>query len=194
MNAVVHENFPHSWTAQVLKSAPLIAPARQFVYPLHVAGEEDAMNRGAMLVDVKPAIGGQFLATCALGFRELSLPSGVFACPRADDLLAVAGGYAYLVDTLKPETCVHLQLRPVVSILAAPEDGLLLLAGFHNIVAIGVDGIAWQSERLSWEGVAMGEVVGGALHGTGWHMQSDKDVPFVLDLQTGKHSGGGFQL
>ena len=194
MNAVVHENFPHSWTAQVLKSAPLIAPARQFVYPLHVAGEEDAMNRGAMLVDVKPAIGGQFLATCALGFRELSLPSGVFACPRADDLLSVAGGYAYLVDTLKPETCAHLQLRPVVSILAAPEDGLLLLAGFHNIVAIGVDGVAWQSERLSWEGVAMGEVVGGALHGTGWHMQSDKDVAFVLDLRTGKHSGGGFSL
>ena len=192
MNAVVHENFPHSWTAQVFKTAPLIAPARQFVYPLHVAGEEDAMNRGAMLVEVKPAAGGLFLATCALGFQEASLPSGVFACPRPDDLLAVAGGYAYLVDTLHPETCLHLPLRPVASILAAPEDGLLLLAGFHNIVAIGVNGIAWQSERVSWEGVAMGEVVGGALHGTGWNMQSDKDVPFVLDLRTGKHSGGGF--
>jgi len=55
-----------------------------------------------------------------------------------------------------------------------------------------VDGVAWQSERLSWEGVAMGEVVGGALHGTGWDMQSDKDVAFVMDLRTGKHSGGGF--
>jgi len=79
MNAVVHENFPHSWTAQVFKTAPLIAPARQFVYPLHVAGEEDAMNRGAMLVEVKPAAGGLFLATCALGFQEASLPSEVFA-------------------------------------------------------------------------------------------------------------------
>jgi hypothetical protein len=192
MSAVVHENFPHSWTAQVLKSAPLIAPVRQFVYPLHVAGEEDAMNRGAMLVEVKPAAGGLFLATCALGFREASLPSGVFACPRQDDLLAVAGGYAYLVDTLHPETCLPLKLRPVVSILAAAEDGLLLLAGFHDILAIGVNGVAWQSGRLSWEGVAMGEIVGGALHGTGWDMRSDKDMGFVLDLRTGKHSGGGF--
>jgi hypothetical protein len=192
MRATVHEYFSHSWTAQVLNTPPLIAPARQFVYPLPVPGEEDAMGRGAMLLEVKPAVGGMFLATCALGFREASLPSGVFACPRADDLLAVAGGYAYLVDTLEPAKCLHLPLRPVASILAAPEEGLLLLAGFHSMLAVGVDGVAWESERLSWEGVAMTEVVGGTLHGTGWHMQSDRDVPFVLDLRTGKHSGGGF--
>ena len=193
MTATVHVYFPHSWTAQILSTPPLIAPARQFVYPLPVPGEEDAMGRGAMLLDVKPAAGGTFLATCALGFREASLPSGVFACPRADDLLAVAGGYAYLVDTLEPAKCLHLPLRPVAKILAAPEDGLLLLAGFHDILAIGIDGVAWQSERLSWEGVAMTEVVGGALHGSGWNMQSDRDIPFVLYLRTGKHTGGGFQ-
>ena len=192
MKAAVHEFFPHSWSAKVLEAAPLIAPARQFVYPLYVPGEEDAMGRGAMLVEVKPAAGGLFLATCALGFREASLPSGVFACPRKDDLLAVAGGYAYLVDTLAPAASLHLPMRPVTAMLAAPEDRLLLLAGFHNVLAVGENGIAWESERLSWEGIAMTEVVGGALHGTGWNMQSDKDVPFVLDLRTGKHSGGGF--
>jgi len=193
MKTTGHEHFPHSWTAQILSVPPLIAPARQFVYPLAVPGEEDAMGRGAMLLNVKPAAGGTFLATCALGFREVSLPSGVFACPRADDLLAVAGGYAYLVDTLEPAKCLHLPLRPVASILTAPKDGLLLLAGFHDVLAIGVGGVAWQSERLSWEGIAMSEVVGGALHGSGWNMQSDRDVPFVLDLRTGRHTGGGFQ-
>jgi hypothetical protein len=192
MKTAVHEFFPHSWTAQILSAPPMIAPARQFVYPMYVPGEEDAMGRGAMLVEVKPASGGTFLATCALGFREASLPSGIFACPRKDDLLAIAGGYAYLVDTLAPAGCLHLPLRPVTAILAAPEERLLLLAGFHSVLAVGVDGVAWESERLSWEGVAMGEVVGGALHGTGWDMQSDRDVPFVLDLRTGKHSGGGF--
>jgi len=193
MTPRLHENFPHTWAAQILTAPPLIAPARQFVYPLYVPGEEDAMARGAMLLNVKPATGGTFLATCALGFREPSLPSGVYACPRPDDMLAVAGGYAYLVDTLHPETCVHLPLRPVATIFAAPEDGLLLLAGFHHVAAIGVEGLLWQSERLSWEGVTLAEVVGGALHGTGWNMQSDRDVPFVLDLRTGKHTGGGFQ-
>jgi hypothetical protein len=46
------------------------------------------MARGALLLDVKPVAGANFLATCALGFRDPALPSGVFACPRADDLLA----------------------------------------------------------------------------------------------------------
>jgi hypothetical protein len=193
MNATVHEDFPHSWSAKILSTPPMIAPARQFTYPMNVRGEEDALARGAMLVSVKPAAGGEFLATCALGFREASLPSGVWACPRAEDLLAVAGGYAYLVDTLEPSRCLHLPVKPVTAILAAAEDGLLLLAGFHNVIAVGVDGLVWESERVSWEGVAMVEVVGGALHGTGWDMAADKDVAFVMDLRTGRHSGGGFR-
>jgi hypothetical protein len=185
--------FPQTWSTQVLSGPPLIAPARQFVYPLRVPGEEDTLARGAMLLNVKPATGGQFLATCALGFRDPSLPTGVYACPRADDMLAVAGGYAYLVDTLRPENCLHVPLKPVTQIVAAPEDALLLLAGFHHIVAIGAAGIAWQSERLSWEGITLGGIAGGALHGTGWNMQSDRDIPFILDLRTGQHTGGGFQ-
>jgi hypothetical protein len=150
------------------------------------------MARGAMLVEVKPATGGVFLATCALGFREASLPSGVFACPRADDLLAVAGGYAYLVDTLRPERCVHVGLKPVTTIVAADDDALLLLAGFHNVVAIGAEGVRWESGRLSWEGVTVGEVKAGRLHGTGWDMRSDREVAFEIDLRTGAHTGGGF--
>ena len=188
----LHTGFPHTWTAQILTAPPLIAPARQFVYPLYVPGEEDAMARGAILLNIKPANGGAFLATCALGFREPSLPSGMYACPRPDDVLAVAGGYAYLVDTLHPDGCLHVPLKPVTQIMAAPEDDLLLLTGFHHILAIGSKGIAWQSERLSWEGIGLGQIIGGALHGTGWNMQTDRDVPFVLDLRTGKHTGGGF--
>ena len=192
MNAIVHEEFPHTWSAQVLTAPPMIAPARQFVYPLYVPGEEDAMARGALLLNVKPTSGGAFLATCALGFRDPSLPSGVFACPRGDDLLAVAGGYAYLVDTLQPERCLHLPLRPVTQILAAPVEGLLLLAGFHHVAAIGAAGLLWESKRLSWEGVQLGEVADGKLHGSGWNMRTDRDVPFAIDLRTGEHTGGGF--
>ena len=190
MTAQLHEPFPHNWRAQILTSPPLIAPARQFTYPLVVAGEEDTMARGAMYAVVAPETGGQFLATCALGFREPSLPSGVWSCPRGSDLLAVAGGYAYLVDTNDPSKCVHLPLKPVTRVVAAPQEGLLLLAGFQNVIAVGMDGLAWQSERVTWEGVTLGDVVGGALHGMGWDMMRDEEVPFVMDLRTGSFMGG----
>ena len=184
--------FAHSWRARVLTAPPMIAPARQFVYPQFVPGEEDAMNRGALLVEVRPATGGMFLATCALGFRDPSLPSGVWACPAENHLLAVAGGYAYLVDTLGPQSCIHLPLRPVTQIAVAVEHGLLLLAGFHEVAAVGRDGLLWTSARLSWEGVSMGAVRNGELHGTGWNMETDREVPFAIDLRTGRHTGGGF--
>jgi hypothetical protein len=184
--------FAQSWSARILAAPPLIAPARQFVYPLYVPGEEDAMARGALLLDVKPAAAPNFLATCALGFREPSLPTGVFACPRADDLLAVAGGYAYLIDAAEPTRCLHLPLRPVTAVLPAAQAGVLLLAGFHHVAAIDANGLRWHSARLSWEGVTMTEVRNGQLHGTGWNMHTDREVPFALDLETGKHTGGGY--
>ena len=185
-------SFAQTWTAEVLTAAPMISPARQFVYPLFVPGEEDAMQRGALQLMVRPATGGSFLATCALGFRGASLPTGVFACPAPDDMLAVAGGYAYLVDTTAPERCVHLPLRPVTQILPAAEAGVILLAGFHTVAAVGARGLLWETAKLSWEGVRMTEVRDGRLLGEGWDMQTDREVPFSVDLGSGQHTGGGF--
>jgi hypothetical protein len=194
-----HESFPQTWAARILSGPPLIAPARQYVYPQHIPGEEDAMNRGALLLDVKPATspnfpaaGGNFLATCALGFRDPSLPTGIFACPRPDDLLALAGGYAYLIDTLAPGHCLHLPLRPATQVLPAPSAGVILLAGFHNVLAIDANGLRWQSARLSWEGITLTHADADHLHGTGWNLHTDREVPFTVDLRTGAHQGGGF--
>ena len=185
-------SFPQTWAARILTAPPLIAPARQYVYPQHIPGEEDAMNRGALLLDVKPAASPNFLATCALGFREVSLPTGIFACPHPDHLLAVAGGYAYLINTQSPDHCLHLPLRPVAQILPAPTAGVILLAGFHTVLALDAAGIRWQSARLSWEGIALTHTDADHLHGTGWNLHTDREVPFTINLLTGAHTGGGF--
>jgi hypothetical protein len=185
--------FQASWFAEVLAMPPLIAPARQVVWPQQVPGEEDALARGALLVLAKPARGSQFLATCALGFRDSSLPTGLWACPRPDDLLAVAGGYAYLVDTGFPERCRFLSPRPVVEVLPVSEAGVLILAGFHTVAAVGEEGPLWETARLSWEGVTLTGVQGGKLRGMGWEMSTDRELPFEVDLRTGDHTGGGFK-
>ena len=185
--------FPHSWAAKVLPAPPLIAPARQFVYPQRVPGEEDALGRGALLLEVRPSVGGMFLATCALGFRDPTLPSGVWSCPAPDDLLAVAGGYAYRVATLRPDTVELVEQRPVTALLPVPERGLLLLAGFHDVLALGSEGVRWRTGRLSWEGLRLRAVEDGELHGEGWDMFTDREMPFTVDLTTGAHRGGGYR-
>jgi hypothetical protein len=182
--------FQHGWTVEILKAPPLIAPARQYTYPLQIAGEEDALARGALLLMVKPAIGGAFLATCALGFTDPSMPTGVYSCPNADELCAVAGGYAYVIDTARPERCTQIPLKPVAEVRVLAEQGLLVFVGFHSMVAWGVNGMAWETQRLSWEGLRLGDVNDGVLHGLGWDLMADKEVAFTVDLRTGESKGG----
>jgi hypothetical protein len=186
------QEFSQDWSAEILKTPPLIAPARQFTYPQQIAGEEDALARGALQLMVRPANGGMFLATCALGFTDPAMPTGVFACPNPAEMCAVAGGYVYVIDTLQPTHCTHIALKPVVEVRSLVTQKLLLFVGFHSIVAWGQHGLAWESARLSWEGVRITSIDGGILHGFGWNLVTDREVPFSLDLLTGQHQGGGF--
>jgi hypothetical protein len=184
--------FSQSWSAEILKTPPLIAPARQFIYPQQIAGEEDALARGALQLMVRPASGGTFLATCALGFTDPAMPTAVFACPNAVEMCAVAGGYAYVIDTSQPEHSTHITLKPVVEVRPLVAQGLLLFVGFHSMMAWGRNGLAWESARLSWEGVRVTSIDGDVLHGVGWNLLTDQEVAFSVDLLTGQHQGGGF--
>jgi hypothetical protein len=185
-------DFPRNWSAEILKAPPLIAPARQFVYPQRIAGEEDAMARGALQLMVNPLSGGTFLATCALGFTDPAMPTGIFACPNQQEMCAVAGGYAYVIDTVQPNHCIHIALKPVVEVRTLIAQELLLFVGFHSIVAWGRNGLAWESGRLSWEGIRITSIEADVLHGTGWNLLTDREVNFSLNLRTGQHQGGGF--
>jgi len=186
MKPTLDLTFPHSWSAEILEKRPLIAPARQFVYPQQV----EEVERGALELLLKPIEGDAFLATCALGFADPSAPTGVWSCPNPDWLCAVSGGYAYLIDTLQPQQWTMIPYRPVLNVRALPEQQLLLFIGHHSILAWGRDGQAWQSERVSWEGIEVTDIVGDTLRGLGWDLITDKDVAFAIDLKTGEHTGG----
>jgi hypothetical protein len=192
VSSVTNIAFPHTWRAEILARPPLIAPARQFTYPQQVTGEEDAMARGALSLLIHPSPSATFLATCALGFSDPSVPTGLFPCPNPSELCAVAGGYAYVIDTTAPERSTHIPLKPVTQVLPLPAHNLLLFAGFHFLLAWGTNGLAWQTDRLSWDGLRITGVEGSTLHGFGWNLATDSEVAFTVDLRTGAHTGGGF--
>jgi hypothetical protein len=64
-------------------------------------------------------------------------------------------------------------------------EGLLLFVGHHSILAWGPNGQAWESAKLSDEGVTLAAIDGGVLRGKGWEMMSDSEQAFALDLRTG---------
>jgi hypothetical protein len=93
----------------------------------------------------------------------------------------------YIVDTTAPERFTMIAYRPVLEIRPVPAQGLLLFVGHHTILAWGENGQAWQSEKLSSEGITLSAVDGSVLQGLGWDHVTDKETPFALDLETGVH-------
>ena len=174
-------SFPHCWQAEILAARPAILPARRFTYPR----EAEEVERGALEVMVKPEHGGPFLATCALGFRDPVAPTGLWSTPHPEWLCAVSGGYAYLIDASAPEQFTMLPYRPVLGIFPATADGLLLFVSHHRILGWGHDGQAWESEKLSDEGVTVTAVEPGVVRGLGWEMLTDRERKFVVELKSG---------
>jgi len=186
-NTSLDETFPHQWQAEALEGPPLISPARQYVYPKAV----EEVERGALMVLLRTRPGAvPVLATFARGFADPSLPHGIWSCPDPGQLCAIAGGYAYIVEAEKPERWLQVPYRPVITVHAAPTHSLLIFSGFHTLWALGKNGHAWETKRLSYEGLRVTEIQRQNLHGFGWDLHTDAEVPFVVDLSTGEHTGG----
>ncbi len=186
--------FKRAWIAEVLKSAPLIAPARSYVWPMRIEGEEDALARGAVNVRVQPSAGGSFLITAALGFKDTSMPTGVFGCPNPNEICVVAGGYAYVAGVAEPEQVTLVNMKPVVQVIECVDPGVLVMVGFTSVLGWGADGKAWETPRLSWEGLRVVRIDDAVLHGFGWDLLQDVEVEFTLDLKTGVATGGGYRV
>jgi hypothetical protein len=122
------------------------------------------------------------------------VPTGVWACPDAAWICAVAGGYAYLIDTRDPARWEQVVYRPVTAVATAAEQNLLIFSSFHSLLAWGPGGKAWQTGRLSWDGIRISSVQRETLLGFGWEMKTDQELPFEVDLKTGQHRGGGYLL
>jgi hypothetical protein len=188
-------SFSHAWTAEILARRPLILPPRHYVYPR----DAEEVERGALEVLITPqkrkapgepvadpGSGRQpFLATCALGFRDAVVPTGVWSTPEPETICAVSGGYAYMIDTTAPERFAMIPYRPVLEVRPAPADRVLLFVGHHAILAWGPEGQAWESAKLSDEGVTILSIENGLVRGLGWELVSDKETAFALSLETG---------
>jgi hypothetical protein len=212
---IVDLTFPHHWQAEILSARPLILPNRHFVYPLQAEEVErgalealiravgrdfsPGMNHGKSDGALAPEVCSSelsteadllprtqpFLATCALGFRDPAVPTGIWSCPNPDEICAVSGGYAYLIDTTNPTRFTMIPYRPVLEVRPIRAHRLLLFVSHRAILAWGASGQAWQSEKLSDEGVTITAIEASKLHCRGWIMIADKETEFTLDMKTG---------
>jgi hypothetical protein len=179
--------FPRSYEVRVLEAAPPVHPVEKlYHYPM----EMEEGDRSGAYVRVVPQSGPAWVGFFALGFDSDQVVSEVCSSPDPDSFCTVVGGYAYVAKADDPAQWFRVEQRPVVDLRVLSQHGLLLFAGFTTITAVGSAGIAWTTERLSWEGLTIIDIKGDKLLGRGWDALGDKEVPFEVDLKSGKHTGG----
>lgn len=179
--------FPRNYEIRILESAPPVHPVEKlYHYPV----ELEEGDRSGVYVRVTPQSGFAWVGFFALGFDSVQVVNQVCSTPDPERFCVVVGGYAYLVNVSDPADWWRIEQRPVVDMRVLSHQGLLLFVGFTSITAVGSSGIAWTTERLTWEGLTINSIAGGKLHGRGWDALADKEVPFEVDLHTGKHKGG----
>jgi hypothetical protein len=179
--------FPRNYQVRLLQAAPPIHPVEKlYHYPV----ELEEGDRAGAYVRVEPQGQTPWTAFFALGFDSEMAINAIYSCPDPDFFCAIAGGYAYVVKACDPANWFRIEQRPATVVRAIPELRLILFAGFTSITALGASGIEWTTERLSWEGVSIAQVEGNELKGLGWDAITNKEVPFAVDLRTGRHSGG----
>lgn len=179
--------FPRNYEVRMLETAPPVHPVEKlYHYPVEL---EEGDRNGAFL-RVAPQGAPTWVGFFAQGFDSEQVVNQICSSPDPDSFCATVGGYAYLVKARNPAQWQRVEQRPVVDLRVLSQHGLLLFAGFTSITAIGSSGFAWTTERLTWEGLTITEVDGNKLLGHGWDAVADKEIPFEVDLKTGKHTGG----
>lgn len=179
--------FAHNYEVKVLESAPPVHPVEKLH---HYPVELEEGDRSGVYVRMVPTGGPAWFGFFAAGFDSPQVMNAVCSCPDPDSACVVAGGYAYVVKSSNPEQWCRIEQRPVIEMRPVTDQQLILFSGFTSITALGAEGIAWTTERLSWEGIRISQIHLGILHGFGWDALADKEVPFEVDLKTGKHTGG----
>jgi len=179
--------FPYTYQIELLDRLPmLIEEPRQFFFPREV----EEVERGALIVRVRPNGGVRWIGTFARGFDSEKAITGLFTTPHPDWLCVVCGGYGYVVNTKHPEQWHLVKARPILEIRTAESAGCLIFADFQTVSGFTSEGILWQSAPLSWEGLKITVIKDDELQGLGWDAMQDRETPFTVNLQTGEHKGG----
>ena len=184
--ALLDQTFESSFELEVLSELPPAGETRTYYYP----GASSAGGYDGVMVRVTPQADSPWLGIFAFGHLSPKGLTGQFTMPDTAKFCVVAKGAGYIVDTRSPVDHCIVAAEPVFHACSHREAGLLILADYLKLVAYGAGGLAWTTARVSWDGIEIDRVTKDRLYGTAWSDPLNRQVEFVVDLETGKHEGG----
>jgi hypothetical protein len=168
---------------RILPSLPAYGPLAE-PFPSDGAGA----HREGLVVEFTcedgPAWSGNFQ-------RGLSSFDAVFTTFGADRPLIIAGGTAYLLDVASRREVEEFG-GGIPWGLELEDRKCLVLSNGCDFEARARHGVIWRSGRVSWDGMRDLTHRGDKLFGSAYSPIDDDYTAFVLDLNTGRFTGGSY--
>jgi len=162
------------------------ASLSHYFYP----GASQIGGHDGMLVEVYPDEYAAWQGTFAFGKVIPNGLSGVFAMPNPQQICVVSRGSGYLVSVINPTSWECIDAIPVIGVYPVLAQGIVVFASFTNLVAYGLEGVKWRTERLTWDGMKITELTDRFIKGEFWDLRNESTAEFIVDLATGSHEGG----
>jgi len=184
---MIEQSFQSAFEFEALSELNSGNTKRLFYPGAGESGGHDGLN-----VRVVPHEGEAWIGTFASGRFGPKTITGVFATPNSTKICVVAEGQAYIVNVANPKEHESLSIVPVIAVRSSAKYSLLIFANHTELLAIGANGIAWRTERLSWDSLKLTTLTDETLCGVFWDIQTESEEGFAVNLANGTHTGGAF--
>jgi hypothetical protein len=174
--------FEHRYEVdQIRETSGLSGRTRKLFYP----GASEAGGRDGVLLRIAPMVGDTWVGSFAPGYVGRNFLNQVLSCPNPNEVCVISSGAGYIVRTDAPSNWKSVRSIPVCDARAILDKRLLVLSDFTKLVAYGVDGLEWESPKVSSDGIQITDIMGGHLTLVGWDAAQQKKVRVSVNLNDG---------
>lgn len=178
---IIDLTFATGYGVDLLDELPGTPDPVQFYFPTAGSGGKDGL-----LLRIKSD--GTIGWVGCFAFDAVGL-SACIASPQPGRLFVVSRGAGYVIDVTRPGEWTQVGCVPVREVRVLADQNMVLFADFTRIVAYGVNGRIWRSERLCWDDLRILSIDGGRVNGSGFDPTSSANPErrWELDLLTGSN-------
>jgi hypothetical protein len=176
----------HEFHAEAISGDEDAAQIATFCYPGAIS---EAWVPG-VAIRVSGITGGSWIGYFLQGKES---PNGAELCcahPDGKHIVVVSRGTPYIVNAADPKDWKEIPIRPVLGYCVAENEGVLILYDYTKVVGLCANGNTWSTLSLSWDGLRSVRAVNGVVEGEGWDASKSAYVPFRIEINTGKSTGG----
>jgi hypothetical protein len=156
--------------------------------PLQFTATGQGSHREGFVIEFHPPSRQPWVGNFQPGLAGFST---VVLHPDGRSVVVISGGQAYQIDP-ESQSIISQFGGGIAGCMVIPTRSMLVMSDDIRLWALQPAGIAWQTERISWDGIRSLTVSGSDIAGEAYDPMTDSWTPFSVSLDSGRVTGGSY--